>query len=218
MVLHCPATLIVARHGEAAYDTTDVVSNDGGWLTETGRGQAATLAESLRDRRIAAVWCSDMSRSVQTAEIAAAILGVPVKVRADLREVGVGSLARVPGSMPQFDEQFLRWLDGEIHEAMPEGESAADIVRRVSAELESAADQFRGETLLVICHGGAMSLTLPTIARNVPANYALGRPLANCATCELTADEDGWLLHTWADRQTLGDETTRPEADRGVPW
>lgn len=193
----CQATLIVARHGEATYDSTDVVSNDGGWLTDRGRQQAADLARSLVGRKIAAVWCSDMSRAVQTAEIAAAVLGVPVKVRAALREVGVGSLDNKPGSMPRFDEQFLRWLDGEVHESLPDGESGADVVRRVSSELESAADLFRGETLLAISHGGAMSLTLPSLASNVPTNYALGRPLANCSTCEVTADADGWTLHSW---------------------
>jgi len=61
-----------------------------------------------------------------------------------------------------------------------------------------AADQFRGETVLMVSHGGAMSLTLPRLARNVPDAWAAGRRLTHAASCELIADADGWLLRTWA--------------------
>jgi broad specificity phosphatase PhoE len=196
--LFCPATLIVARHGEATYDVIGVASNDGGWLTDLGRRQAAELAERLADRRVAAIWCSDMSRAVQTAEIAAAVLKVPVRVRGDLREASVGDLDGQPEvSGGLFEPVFQRWLDGDLAASAPNAETGEDVVRRVSAELESAADQFRGETVLVVSHGGAIGVTLPRLAGNVPADYARGRALGNCATCEVSADADGWLLRTW---------------------
>ena len=47
-------------------------------------------------------------------------------------------------------------------------------------------------------HGGAISLTVPRLATNVPADYARGRSLDNCASCELGVDSDGWVLRTWA--------------------
>ena len=50
--LHCPATLVVARHAKAAFVET-WFSDEGGSLTSEGRAQAAELAESLRERRIA---------------------------------------------------------------------------------------------------------------------------------------------------------------------
>src|ERR1700750_1807227 len=90
--LHCPATLVVARHAKAAF-VESWFSDEGGSLTSQGRVQAAELADSLRGRRIAAVWCSDASRAVQTAEIAAARLGgIPVTARKSLREVFIGDL------------------------------------------------------------------------------------------------------------------------------
>ncbi len=195
--LFCPATLIVARHGEATYDEPDVTSNDGGWLTPLGRRQAAALATDLADRRVAAIWCSDMSRAVQTAEIAAAVLDVPVRVRAGLREASWGSFLGQPDVDALFDSLFLRWLDGDLAAAPPGAESGADIVQRMTAELESMADQFRGETVLVVSHGGAISLTVPRLAKNVAIDFARGKLPTNCGTCEVTADADGWLLHSW---------------------
>jgi broad specificity phosphatase PhoE len=196
--LFCPATLIVARHGQATYDELGIASDDGGWLTDLGRRQAAALADELADRRLAAVWCSDMSRAVQTAEIVAGRLGVPVRVRRDLREASVGGFAGQPDVEGLFDSVFLRWLDGDLAAAAPSAETGQEVIDRVSAELESAADQFRGETLLVVSHGGAIGITLPRLAGNVPADYGRGKALGNCDYCELVADADGWVLRSWA--------------------
>lgn len=202
MVSHliCPATVIVARHGDAAYDVVGVPSDDGGWLTELGRRQALSLAASLVHRRIAAVWSSDMARAMQTAEIVTGRLNVPTRITANLRELSVGSLAGRADGWSLVEDVYARWLDGDLSASCPDAESGADVVRRVRGELEAAADEFRGETMLIISHGGALSLTVPLLARNVPANFARGRSLVNCATCELSVDADGWLLGTWGDR------------------
>ncbi|MDP9317885.1 MAG: histidine phosphatase family protein, partial [Actinomycetota bacterium] len=136
---------------------------------------------------------------MQTAEIVAASLDLPVRVRGGLREASVGGFAGQPDPDALFDSVFLRWLDGDLAASAPAAETGEDVVRRVSAELESAADQFRGETVLVVSHGGAIGLTVPRLASNVPADYARGRSLDNCASCELAVDSDGWVLRTWAD-------------------
>jgi broad specificity phosphatase PhoE len=166
--LQCAATLVVARHAEAEYDV-DAWPDAGGSLTPLGRSQASALAESVRDRRIAAIWCSDLARAVQTAEIAAGILGVGVRVRTPLREYTVGR---------------------------PD-ETVDDLYARVAGELQSVADQCRGETALVISHGGAIEYTVPRLATNVGVDFTPGEPFGNCATCELSVDGDGWLLRSW---------------------
>jgi broad specificity phosphatase PhoE len=209
--LFCPATIILARHGEAAYDEPGLTSDDGGWLTDLGRKQAAALAQDLADRRVAAIWCSDMSRAVQTAEIVAASLGVPVRVRGGLREVCWGGFAGQPDPDRQFDILYVQWMDGDLAASAPGAESGSDVVRRMSAELESAADQYRGETVLMVSHGGAISLTVPMLAQNVPADYARERLPDNCKTCEVTVDGDGWVLHTWA-----GEPLSETSAERRI--
>jgi broad specificity phosphatase PhoE len=195
--LQCPATLIVVRHAEATYDNLGIASDDGGWLTDLGRQQAAELARQLGDRRVAAIWCSDMSRAVQTAEIVSAALGgLPVRVRRGLREASVGGLAGQPVEV--FDSFYFPWLDGQLDKGAPAGETGEEVLRRMTAELQAAADLFRGETVLIVSHGGAISLTLPRLAHNVPFDYARNRPLPNCGRCELDVDGDGWTLCTWA--------------------
>ena len=98
--LHCPARVYLARHGEATYET-GAVSDGDGQLTPEGRAQARRLGETLRGERIARVWTSPLARAVQTAEIAAGVLGVGVVVRQGLREYGAS--AYVGGAAEQLD-------------------------------------------------------------------------------------------------------------------
>ena len=196
--LFCPATLIVARHGEATYDEPDVTSNDGGWLTPLGRRQAAALATDLADRRVAAIWCSDMSRAVQTAEIAAAVLDVPVRVRAGLREASWGSFLGQPDVDALFDDLFLRWLDGDLR-CRPAGgrvgrrhRAADDRRARVDGRPVPRRDGPGGQPWR-----GDQPDRAETCAERRRSDFARGRLPTNCGTCEVTADADGWLLHSW---------------------
>lgn len=136
--LQCPCRIVVARHAEAEYETESV--DGAASLTLDGRAQARMLGESIRNRRVAAIVTSSTAPAVQTAEIVAAQLGVPVGVRAGL-DVGRADI-----------------------------ETSADVVRRVRDELRDLVDLYRGETVLVVTHGAVMSLALPRLVDNPPRN------------------------------------------------
>jgi probable phosphoglycerate mutase len=198
--LHCPATLVVARHAKAAF-VEDFFSDEGGSLTSAGRAQAAELAASLRGRRVAAVWCSDTSRAVQTAEIVAARLGVAVTARKALREVYVGTLLGQPFDIERLEQVCTQWYDGSLDARFEEGECGDDVVQRYAGELSEIADLHRGETVLVVGHQLALGIVVPSLARNLDATWARANELSNTETVELEHDADGWVLRRWGDRQ-----------------
>jgi probable phosphoglycerate mutase len=194
--LMCPATLVVARHADAEYVDT-VFSDEGGTLTTEGRAQATALAEQVRDRRIAHVWCSDSARAVQTAEIVAAQLGVTVTTRKALREIDVGDLHGQPFSIPAITAVSDQWFHGDLGAAFPHGESGVDVVARYAATLAEVADQHRGETVVVVTHQTAACIALPSLARNVSPSYADRHRLGNGEYAELVIDGDDWSLTHW---------------------
>jgi broad specificity phosphatase PhoE len=191
--LHCPARLIVARHGEAVYET-DTMTDSGGSLTTLGRAQARELGERLAGERVAGVVCSELSRSVQTAEIAAAALGLPVEVRRGLQEFAIGDFLGRARDPLVLDPILAGWLAGDLTPAVPGGESGAQVADRVLAVLDHVADRFRGETVLVITHGGVILALTGRLAPGSPSAPADAYDVPNCSTYLLERDADGWRV------------------------
>lgn len=188
-----PATILVARHADAAYETKHW-ADEGGSLTPQGRDQAHVLAEGLRARGIAHVWASTLARAVQTAEIAAATLEVAVTTREGLREFSVGSFAGSRADDP-FAPTYAAWLAGDLDARLPGGETGAELRHRMHHVLYDIAAAHAGETVLVVSHGGLMRLTLPLILTDEPADPPAR--LGNCSVVELTTDGRRWHCVRW---------------------
>jgi 2,3-bisphosphoglycerate-dependent phosphoglycerate mutase len=187
-----PATILLARHADAEYETHHW-ADEGGSLTHAGRVQAHGLARRLADRGVTHVWTSTYARAVQTAEIAASGLGVTVTTREGLREFSVGSFEGSRAEDP-FAETYAAWLAGDLDRRLPGGETGAELRHRMHHVLFEIAERHRGETVLAVSHGGLMRLTLPLILTREPADPP--DRLGNCAVVELTAD-DHWTCVHW---------------------
>lgn len=190
--VHCPARIIVARHGEAEYETPEMNAT-GGSLTMLGRKQAGDLGERLRTERVAAVMCSELSRAVQTAEIAAGVLGLPVRVRERLHEYPAGDYLGHPYEHGFFDAMVRAWLAGDLSRGVPGGETGQETADRVLGVLEDVADQFRGETVLVVSHGGVILALWGAIAPGSPDAPASDLVL-NGSSYVFEHDADGWRV------------------------
>lgn len=190
--IQCATKLIVARHGEAEYEAP-TWAPEGGSLTTLGRKQAADLGTSLLGAKVAHIWTSTLARAVQTGEIAAGILGTSVTTRIGLREFDIGDLAGAPLETDVCAPTYQTWLNGDLDARVPGAESGHELVARMRAVLAEIADQHPGETVVVVSHGGAIRLSLPTLCRM----DAEPTRLANCATVEIEIDADDWVCRRW---------------------
>ena len=197
--LMCPATLVVARHGDAEYFEPRF-SDEGGFLSADGRAQARAIGLDLTSRKVAHIWSSDTSRAVQTAEIAAHLLGVGVTTTPALREVDIGALRGQAFDIEAITQVTERWFDGDLDAAFDGGESGHQVVARYARILGEIVDQHPGETVLVIAHQTAAGIALPSIAAQVTPNYAEHHLLENGQSAELVADADSWQLVRWGMR------------------
>jgi probable phosphoglycerate mutase len=190
--VHCPARILVARHGETEYETP-AMNASGGSLTTRGREQARDLGERLSGERIAAVMCSELSRAVQTAEIAAAVLGLPVRVRERIHEYPPGDYLGRPYDPAFFGAMVESWLAGDHAAGVPGGETGRETADRVLGVLADVADEFRGETVLVVTHGGVILALWGAIAPGSDAGPP-GDDVPNGAAYVLESDADGWRV------------------------
>lgn len=191
--LQCASRIILARHGETEYES-ELLSDEGGSLSHLGRQQAVELAEKLADRKVAHVWTSTLARAVQTGEIVAATLGLSVTTRSGLVEFGCGDLAGQPMDGDPIGPIFRRWLDDELDTPIPGTETGRQGIERMRSVLQEIADIHRGETVLVVSHGGALRLAVPHLARMSGIEPTR---LGNCDTIEVDIDGDGWVCRSW---------------------
>jgi probable phosphoglycerate mutase len=158
-----PTRIVLIRHGESA-------SNAGGWLsgqdscgglTDLGVAQA----EALRDRlaidpmmRPDRVVVSTMRRAVHTAEIAAEPTGLPVEQFADLMERTSGEAEGL--TIAEYADKYGKapWTDWS-NPLSPGGESGAEFFGRVTSAIDRVAEEGRGRTTWVVCHGGVIMVT-----------------------------------------------------------
>jgi broad specificity phosphatase PhoE len=124
---------------ELVYETHSMTTDNEqgiatGWLpgrlSEAGRGYARALGERRRNDGLAAVFASDLTRAVETAEIAFAGSGLEVRLDPRLRECNYGELDGRPVS--EIDVERLHRID----EPFPGGESYRDVVDRTQSFLE----------------------------------------------------------------------------------
>jgi broad specificity phosphatase PhoE len=156
-----------------------------------GRAQARALGERLRSEKVAGIVCSELSRAVQTAEIAACVLGVAVRVRERLQEFPAGDLlGHAPD--PAFMASLGRsWVAGDLQVGVPGGETGRQTADRVLGVLDDVADQFRGETVLVVTHGGVILTLWGAVAPGSPLGPR-SDGVANGSAYVFERDADGW--------------------------
>ena len=147
---------------------------------------------------MARVWTSSLSRAVQTAEIAAGVLGVDVVVREDLREYGVGSLAGTSRhEKAYFERVFRSWVEGDDDAAIDGGER---VERRRREGRGGPARRSRTSTG---ARPPSWSATAAPSWRPCPSSpvcrgsVGSGVTLPNCGVIGLAADADGWQVTRW---------------------
>ena len=117
-----------------------------GWydvdLSATGEEQARLLGARRRDDDLAAVFCSDLTRAVRTAEIAFRDRVLPIVRDARLRECNYGDFTRHP--TVEIEERRVL----HVGTPFPNGESYQQVVGRVSAWASDVTATFAGRTVL----------------------------------------------------------------------
>jgi len=154
--------LLLARHGESVWNaerrfqgSTDVA------LSARGRAQAEALGRGLRGYRVRAAYVSPFSRAVETAELALRGSGVAPTVVEELRELSLGTWegCTVDEIRAQHGDPYVAWVRAPHDCPPPGGEPLPVVSARVRAALDRiAAAHPRGDDVLIVAHGGVISV------------------------------------------------------------
>jgi probable phosphoglycerate mutase len=161
-----PTRLFFVRHGATPLTAEDRFSGAVGVeLSDEGRWQVEQLSRRLRREPIAAVYCSPLSRTVETAAILARPHGVtPVKCDG-LREISHGrweGLTR--GEVAQrFPEEYEAWETDPFTFAPQGGESGLGVLARALPVVRAIAVDHAGERVIVVSHKATLRLIMSSL-------------------------------------------------------
>ncbi|OGJ59725.1 hypothetical protein A2881_01130 [Candidatus Peribacteria bacterium RIFCSPHIGHO2_01_FULL_55_13] len=177
------------RHGQTDWNRDSIMQGQEGdrSLTDLGKKQAEETAKLLKKQKFDGIVCSDLKRTVETANIIAAALGLPILEQSSLlRERSVGEWVGKPAKeiLDQFPLLIANGEDGVHHVTPPGGESLSQFLRRAELSAKHMLAQYPGKKILVVTHGGMVRAML-CVTQNISYMEAVATSPKNGEAAEI---------------------------------
>ena len=151
---------IIIRHGQSLGNAQRIFLGHTDWdLSELGRAQARCTARALADRKIDAVYSSDLLRARNTVIYEAEERGIDLIPVRGLREQYAGEWEgkSVEQLETEYGELFtVSWVKDFGCFVAPGGESIQELARRIKLTLAEIGDANPNKTVLIGCHAAAI--------------------------------------------------------------
>ncbi|WP_196358144.1 histidine phosphatase family protein [Nodosilinea nodulosa] len=182
--------LLLIRHGQTALNTQGRVHSqqDSTGLDETGRWQASRLVEVCRGYGVRSMLASPEARALETAQIVADALGVPLQCSEALQERNWGQWSGE--SWSQIHERLKPMpLEERFTFAPPGGESWQQMEQRLTGCVEA----WRGlsESVAVVAHGGLLRALIPLLL-DEPRETSFRYDLENASVSVFGVEAEGF--------------------------
>jgi broad specificity phosphatase PhoE len=155
--------VFLVRHGATTLSAEDRFAGSTDVpLGADGRRQAERLAERLAEDPIAAVYCSPMTRTVDTAAILAAPHKLELQKREGLREIDHGHWEGLRRSdvEAQFQDEYAAWEEDPFTFAPQGGESGVQVIARALPAMREIVLAHAGQQVLVVSHKATIRLII----------------------------------------------------------
>lgn len=156
-------TYYLVRHGQTVWNTLGQTQGHGNSpLTELGMQQAKDLAEALKEYPIDIIYCSDLGRAVETAEIIGKELNIEIHPTESLREMGFGVWEGMPLREIEkiYPESFKMWRNEPEKVQIEGGETLDMIKQRQDKLIEELNEKYKNKHILLVSHSVTVRVML----------------------------------------------------------
>lgn len=212
---------LLIRHGETAWNRElrfqgqlDVPLNEMG--LEQAKRLRSRMVQALAEwqaqgRLPTRLISSDLVRAQQTAQPVADVLGQPCLLNTGLREQCYGMFEgmRSTDIQAQHPEAWQQWLAFDADVAVEGAETTRAFHDRVIATLQDLAQQYPGEQVVVVTHGGVLDMVW-RYARALSLNGPRVCDIPNAGLNQVAWRDGAMHIQWWADAAHLADLPEQP--------
>ncbi|WAW05169.1 histidine phosphatase family protein [Oxalobacter formigenes] len=210
--------ILIIRHGQTAWNKKKRLQGHSDIpLNEEGRLQAVTLAETLQNEPLDAIFSSDLQRARQTANEIARYHQLPVQINKSFRERCYGICEGMMSDeiRAAYPDLYEAWYAADPDLFFPDGERKTESPRqfhhRASNALFNVAARHSGKKLAIVTHFGVIE-TAYRIARNIPLGTQCRMPVLNTSINRFRFIDGKLELLEWGESAHL-EEATKPPVD-----
>ncbi len=178
-----------------------------GKITPRGYKQIDALAERFKDIQIDAVYCSDLDRTVTTADAILRGRELELNRTERLREINMGvwegeAWGKLTG---EYNEQMRHFNNDLSKWKVPGSEAYEAVQARVTAAVRDIASAHEGQTVAIVSHGMAIKIFLMGVMAVPAADSASMMHGDNTSVSLVNVDGDKMTVEYYNDNSHLGE-------------
>ena len=179
--------MVIIKYFVHGTTTDNVEDKSTGWLpgvlTDIGIQQSVDLAKTIKEEDFDIVFCSDLSRAVESTKLAFYNREIKIKQDKRLRECNYGDLNGKDHNLVDYYSH--------IDKRFPNGESMKDVEKRIRSFIEYLKKNYDGKKIAIVCHKA------PQLAFEVICNRKSWQDALDTDWRNTKAWQPGWVYEVW---------------------
>lgn len=155
--------LVLIRHGLTDYNLKKIYCGFKDIaLNRIGKAQAKVIKNKLKGLRVDRVFCSDLKRSWQSAEIIFSNNQCAIVKNPNLREINFGEWEGLNFEqiIKRYPSIYKNWLKDPFTVDIPAGEKMGHFITRIRKELKKIIKENMHKTVAIVGHFGPLRIIL----------------------------------------------------------
>ena len=195
--------LYLVRHGETVWNAEDKMQGvKDSPLTENGIAHARKLGQTIKtlSMEIDKIYTSDLGRAFDTAKLISEVLELDVYKEERLRERNMGIFEGYSWDYVRehYSDEFAKTVSDDNDYRIPEGDTKAEYIEKVSSFLDYAGKEHAGKKILAVTHRGFINFALRIIL-SIPFNAKMGVIVGNTVLAGFVFCKGKWMLDRFGD-------------------
>ncbi|MCA1579011.1 MAG: histidine phosphatase family protein [Acidobacteria bacterium] len=195
---HSTTHVLLIRHGQSEGNAARLFGGHTATpLSPRGRRQAQATARALQSEELTAIYSSDLTRAVETAQPLANLTGLTVNATTAFRERSVGVMEGLTfeAAAQQHPEQYAALLQRDFEHVLTGGESYRQLLDRAVQKLDEIIAENQGGKIAVFSHTGTICILALHLmgALDAPELKPVWISSANCGVTRIELRDDGFV-------------------------